>query len=192
MQNSSTKAAIQDLEDIQSGERYNLAWNKSGQSGKEEAFKWRGSEPLLHLLHSTPSGLLEYTPDSNPRTSCGLANRVQIMLEPSEHRDAQDASVARDGPHALATIRDQDTFYGLAINYTLYGTALPWAPCHCVDVDEEDLPQEDEEDYEQRMEEIEQEKLNPFPSMWVTKGREHFDPLFKRAMANRLDVQCSK
>ena len=61
-----------------------------------------------------------------------------------------------------------------------------------MDVDEEDLPREDDEDYEARMEEIEQDKLNPFPTMWVTKGRAHWDPLFKRAQANPLDVQCSE
>lgn len=114
------------------------------------------------------------------------------MLEASPHRDAQDASVARDGLHALATIRDQDTFYGLAINYTLFGTSLPWSPCHCLNLEEEYLPKEDDEDYEARMEEIEQDKLNPFPSLRVTKGRAHWDPLFKRAQANPLDVQCSE
>lgn len=128
------------------------------------------------------------------------------MIYDTPERDEQDAAICRDGLHALGMIRDMDTFWGMALNYTgmffrlsrlldvgtdgmnaVFGTVLPWAPCHCSDPVEED-----EVDYEDEMkaDPKEDNDVSQFPDVWVTKGREKWDPLFKRAMANALDVQC--
>jgi len=102
MQNATTKQFVLDLEDgIESGERYTVSWKKNGFTGKEEYFKWRGTEPTLHLLYTSPKNRLRYFDGANTRTSCSLATRVQtIYMDTSE---PEDAHIRSQGLHALAS-----------------------------------------------------------------------------------------
>jgi hypothetical protein len=131
--------------------RYNVTWNKDGRKGKE-FFKWRGTEMPFHLL--VPSIQIP----SFPVTSCSLAQRVDMIATIETDDEIRGGRL-----HALTTVSDQDTFYGMAINFVTWGTILPWAPCACEWAeDEDDQPQK------------------KMPSWWEA-ARDLWDPIFRRA-----------
>lgn len=147
--------------------RYNLVWRKDGRTGTE-MFKWRGYEGPDY---SAPTVIKPFA--TYPMSSSTLAQRVDLMdtIESDEH-------VRIGGLHELANVQDQDTFYGMAINFITFGTTLPW-----------DLytRANEDEDYDEDGDEMEEDKaaasapgVKKIPGWWKD-GRDWWDPSFRRA-----------
>jgi len=151
--------------------RYTVIWKKNGRKG-EELFKWRGTETKGHSFAPSSGPFASY-----PVTSCSLAQRVDFMKT-----EKDDEAVRQGGLHALANIDDQDTFYGMAINFVTYGTILPFAPCRCHDDEEQE--DEDEDECKGEDKEVTVVKVQPMPEWWKD-GRDWWDHPFRRAQASR-------
>lgn len=173
-----------DADDLQPLATYRLTWMQDHAHGTN-IFKWRALEGPTHCLPEGPAGSNVHAVSTH--TSCSLYERASKMLEfdppllfdPQPPPSKEDTHVREGGIHALAEIKDQDTFYGFALNYLRFGTILPWAPCKCQDRSYADADASGEEERNTPQLPARGRIQRP-PEGWL-ELRQWWDPMFARA-----------
>eukprot|EP00741_Cyanophora_paradoxa_P020265 tig00021238_g19559.t1 len=108
------------LRDLVSLDMYSAEWNFDFGDGRRYSgttdFKWRGTETPGHCVQP---GI----------TSCSLYQTLEFY-DAVLHADEDTIKWREGGLHYLITY-DPSLVWGLAVNFAVHGTCLPYAACRC-------------------------------------------------------------